>query len=112
MVSDCLIYLAAPTAAAPTPPLDLGTAQIDQIIGVEGHAIAGVYQIGVARRNEITMDGMTIAPLGRLGLAGSTPQPIGGGRVAITDDFALRGDDVNPVVKALRSSGIEVTFVP
>ena len=104
--------LAAPTAAAATPPLDLDTAQIDQIIGAKGHANAGVYQIGVVRREEITMDGMAIAPAGPMGLAtGVNFQPTGGGKAATTGDFVLTGDEVNPVVKALRLSGIEVTAI-
>lgn len=104
--------LAAPTTATATPPLDLDTAQIDQIIGAKGHANAGVYQIGVARRDEITMDGMAIAPAGPMGLAtGINFQPTGGGKAAITGDFVLTGDEVNPVLKALRLSGIEVTAI-
>jgi hypothetical protein len=36
-------------------------------------------------------------------------QPIGGGKAAITGDFVLTGDEVNPVIVALRKHGIEVT---
>ena len=36
-------------------------------------------------------------------------QPTGGGKAAITGDFVLTGDEVNPVIKALRANGIEVT---
>ena len=36
-------------------------------------------------------------------------QPTGGGKAAITGDFVLTADEVNPVIKALRSNGIEVT---
>src|SRR5215468_3786756 len=36
-------------------------------------------------------------------------QPTGGGKAAITGDFVLTGEEVNPVIKALRSNGIEVT---
>ena len=38
-------------------------------------------------------------------------QPTGGGKAAITGDFVLLGKEVNPVMKALRQSGIEVTAV-
>ena len=38
-------------------------------------------------------------------------QPTGGGKAAITGDFVLTADEVNPVIKALRSNGIEVTAV-
>jgi hypothetical protein len=36
-------------------------------------------------------------------------QPTGNGRAAITGDFVMTADEVNPVIKALRSNGIEVT---
>jgi hypothetical protein len=38
-------------------------------------------------------------------------QPTGDGKAAITGDFVLTGDEVNPVIRALRSNGIEVTAV-
>ena len=33
----------------------------------------------------------------------------GGGKAAVTGDFVLTADEVNPVIKTLRSNGIEVT---
>jgi Domain of Unknown Function (DUF1259) len=38
-------------------------------------------------------------------------QPTGGGKAATTGDFALTGTEVNEVVRALRSNGIEVTAI-
>jgi Domain of Unknown Function (DUF1259) len=38
-------------------------------------------------------------------------QPTGGGKAAITGDFVLIAKEVNPVVKALRDNGIEVTAI-
>jgi hypothetical protein len=38
-------------------------------------------------------------------------QPTGGGKAAITGDFVLIASEVNPVLKALREHGIEVTAV-
>jgi hypothetical protein len=105
--------LAAPApAAAPPPAIDLDTAQLDQIIGVKGNANAGVYQFGVPRRDPVTEGGMQIAPAGPMGVATAIGfQPTGGGKAAITGDFVLTGEEVNPVVKALRESGIEVTAI-
>jgi hypothetical protein len=98
------------TAAAPPPAIDLDTAQLDQIIGVKGQANGGVYQFGVPRRDPVTMDGMAVAPAGPLGVAtGIGFQPTGGGNAAITGDFVMIASEVNPVIKALRSGGIEVT---
>ena len=36
-------------------------------------------------------------------------QPTGGGKCAITGDFVSTAMEVNPVIKAFRDSGIEVT---
>ena len=99
-------------ASASPPTIDLDTAQLDQIIGAKGQANGGVYQMGVPRRDPISENGMQIAPAGPMGLATAINfQPTGGGKAAITGDFVLTGDEVNPVIKALRANGIEVTAI-
>jgi Domain of Unknown Function (DUF1259) len=104
--------LSMPAAAAPSPAVDLDTAQLDQIMGAKGQANGGVYQFNVPRRDAVTMDGMAITPPAPLGAAiGINFQPTGGGRAAITGDFVLTNDEVNPVIKALRTNGIDVTAV-
>jgi hypothetical protein len=105
--------LAAPAAAAAAPPaIDLDTAQLDQIIGVKGNANSGVYQFAVPRRDPVTEGGMQIAPAGIMGVATAIGfQPTGGGKAAITGDFVMTGEEVNPVIKALRDNGIEVTAI-
>jgi Domain of Unknown Function (DUF1259) len=51
-----------------------------------------------------------LMPGGPLGVATAINfQPTGNGKAAITGDFVLIGDEVNPVIKALRQNGIEVT---
>ena len=99
-----------PPAAAPTPApaIDLDTAQLDQIIGAKGRANGGVYQFNVPRRDPITESGMTVPTA--MGSANAINfQPTGGGKAAITGDFVITGDEVNPMLKALRANGIEVT---
>jgi len=104
--------LAPPSPPASQPAIDLDTAQLDQIIGVKGTANGGVYQFGVPRRDAIKEGGMEIAPAGPMGVATAINfQPTGGGKAAITGDFVLTGEEVNPVIKALRTSGIEVTAI-
>jgi hypothetical protein len=104
--------LATPAPAGAPPSIDLDTAQLDQIIGVKGVATGGVYQFGVPRRDPVTDDGMQIAPAGPLGVATAINfQPTGGGKAAITGDFVMIGEEVNPVIKALRENGIEVTAI-
>jgi hypothetical protein len=104
--------LAPPAAPASQPAIDLDTAQLDQIIGVKGNANGGVYQFGVPRRDPVNEGGMQIAPAGPMGVATAINfQPTGGGKAAITGDFVLTGEEVNPVIKALRQNGIEVTAI-
>jgi hypothetical protein len=101
--------LTAPAGGAP-PPIDLDTAQLDQIIGAKGQNNGGVYQFAVPRRDPISEGGMQLAPSGPMGVAEAIGfQPTGGGKAAITGDFVLTADEVNPVIRALRSNGIEVT---
>lgn len=96
--------------ASPPPAIDLDTAQLDQIVGVKGQANGGVYQFNVPRQGPITEAGMQLSPVGPMGVAiGINFQPTGGGKAAITGDFVLTGDEVNPVITALRTHGIEVT---
>jgi Domain of Unknown Function (DUF1259) len=97
-------------SAAPLPAVDLDTAQLDQIIGVKGQANSGVYQFNVPRRDAVTEEGMQLSPVAAMGVAiGINFQPTGGGKAAVTGDFVLTSDEVNPVIMALRSHGIEVT---
>lgn len=104
--------LGEPAAVAPPPTVDLDTARLDEIIGAKGQANGGVYQFNVPRSDPITESGMPLSPVGPLGLAiGINFQPTGGGKAAITGDFVLMADEVNPVIKALRSNGIDVTAV-
>jgi hypothetical protein len=102
--------LTAPTPPASQPRIDLDTSQLDQIIGAKGQANGGVYQFGVPRRDPVSEHGVRLDPAGPMGVATAINfQPTGGGKAAITGDFVLTGDEVNDVVKALRSNGIEVT---
>jgi hypothetical protein len=99
-----------PPAAAPTPApaIDLDTAQLDQIIGAKGQANGGVYQFNVPRRDPITESGIAVPTA--MGSANAINfQPTGEGKAAITGDFVITGDEVNPMIKVLRANGIEVT---
>jgi Domain of Unknown Function (DUF1259) len=104
--------LATPAAAGPATQIDLDTAQLDQLIGVKGQPNGGVYQFNVPRREPIKQNDMVMAPVGPMGVAIAINfQPTGGGKAAITGDFVLTNDEVNPVIKALRANGIDVTAV-
>ena len=106
---------AAPAANPSSADIGIDTKQIDQIMGQNGKVNGGVYQFSIARADEIADSGMmpdghkmTIPPA--MGVAQAINfQPSGGGNVAITGDFVLIASEVNPVIKALRENGIEVT---
>jgi uncharacterized protein DUF1259 len=114
-IHDALAVSKTPlTAAAPPaqpPAIDLDTAQIEQIIGAKGANNGGVFAVNVPRRDPVTEQGMAVgAPI----MGGATAinfQPTGGGKAAITGDFALTGTEVQDVLRALRSNGIEVTAI-
>jgi hypothetical protein len=98
------------TTATAQPAVDLDTAKLDQIIGVKGNAVGGVYQFGVPRREPATESGMPVSgPLG--GANAINFQPTGSGKAAITGDFLVTGNEVNPLIRALRAGDIEVTAI-
>jgi hypothetical protein len=100
----------APSSAPPTQSLDFDTAQLDQIMGVKGQANGGVYQFNVPRREPIRESGMVVPTA--MGSANAVNfQAMGNGRAAITGDFVIVGDEVNPLIRALRANGIEVTAI-
>ena len=104
--------LAAPASGATAPASDLDVAQLDQAIGAKGQTNGGIVQYSVPRADAVSEMGETLSPPGPLGVAtGINFQPTGSGKAAITGDFVLLGSEVNPVVRALRSNGIEVTAV-
>jgi hypothetical protein len=98
------------SSSAPAPAVDLDTAQLDQIIGVKGQANGGVYQFSVPRRDPVTETGVNVPSA--MGSANAINfQPTGAGKAAITGDFVIAGDEVNPLIRALRANSIEVTAV-
>lgn len=95
-------------AAAPAPVLDLDMAAIDKIIGAKGTQNGAVYQYSIPPAVILSDMGMVIPP--SMGTAHVINfQPTGGGKTAITGDFTLQADEVNPVVRAFRDNGIDVT---
>jgi hypothetical protein len=101
----------SPAAASTAPPpVDLDTTQLDQVIRVKGQANGGVYQFNVPRIEPVTEGGVSIPPA--MGSANSINfQSTGGGKAAVTGDFVVTGEEVNPLIRALRSNGIEVTAI-
>jgi Domain of Unknown Function (DUF1259) len=66
--------------------------------------------IALPRREPIREGELMVVPAGPMGVATSISfQPTGGSTAAITGDFVLAANEVNPVIKALRENEIEVT---
>jgi hypothetical protein len=88
----------------------LDTAKLYAIMRIRGTPNGGVYQFGVPRRDPIMESGMQVN--GALGGAnGIGFQPIGDGKAAITGDFLVTGNEVNPLIRELRAGDIEVTAI-
>jgi hypothetical protein len=111
-IHDALLLSKTPftagTASTQTQDLGIDTKQLDQLMGQSGKVNGGVYQYSIPRAEAITDNGMEVPP--SMGVATAINfQPTGGGKTAITGDFVLTAGEVNPVIKALRDNGIEVT---
>ena len=97
-------------ASSASEALGIDQKKIEDALGHSGKVNGGILQIGVARAEVITEDAMVIPP--SMGVATAVNfQPTGNGKAAITGDFVLLAKEVNPVMKALRENGIEVTAV-
>ncbi len=97
-----------PPAVSAAPPVDLDTMQLAQVLGVHGRANGGVYQVGVPRAGDVTLDGVVVPPA--MGVATAINLQATGATTAVaTGDFVLIASEVNPVARALRANGIAVT---
>jgi hypothetical protein len=97
-----------PAAAAAGAAFQLDTARLASALGYTGKVTGGVYQVSVPRAEPVRMAGMEIPPA--MGVATALNfQPTGSGKAAITGDFVLTAEEVNPVIRSLRDGGIAVT---
>lgn len=101
--------LTAPAGTAPAAPsIELDTAAIDQALGHKGKISGGVYQVSIPRAEAVKADGQEV-PEAMGSATAISFQPTGNGKAAIAGDFVLEPNEVNPVLRALRANGIEVT---
>jgi uncharacterized protein DUF1259 len=100
---------AGPAPTAPGgPPFALDTAALARTLQRTGTVNGGVWQVSVARAEPVRAEGMEIPPA--MGVATAINfQPTGNGKAAITGDFVLTADEVNPVLRTLEQQGIAVT---
>lgn len=101
-------FEAAASPAGEPPKLAFDTAQVDEALGAQGKNNGGIYQFSIPRADHIKAGGMAVAPA--MGTANAINfEPTGDGKAAISGDFVAEGREVEPLLKALQSNGIEVT---
>jgi hypothetical protein len=90
------------------PKIDFDTAQVEEALGAHGKNNGGVYQFSIPKAKAIQAGGATVAPA--MGVAHAVNfQPTGAGKAAITGDIVATAKEVEPLLRALQSNGIEVT---
>jgi hypothetical protein len=99
-----------PAETSDKPSFSFDTAKVEAEIGSKGRPNGGVYQFGIPRSDAIKMEGMALPPAMGVAIAINF-QPTGEGKAAITGDFVAAASEVQPLIKALRDSGIEVTAI-
>jgi hypothetical protein len=99
---------AAPAAASAEIPFD--TKAVDAVIGYKGKPSGTVLQYSIPRAEPVRDSEMDVPEAMGSAIAINF-QPTGGNKAAITGDFVLAAKEVNPVLRALRTHGIEVTAV-
>src|SRR3954453_6320122 len=101
---------AKPSPDAGTQGATLDTAAIERALGRKGTANGKVPQGSVPRAGPVADGGMAVPPA--MGSAEAINfQAAGEGEAAATGDFVLTAEQVNPVLRALREHGIEVTAI-
>jgi hypothetical protein len=98
----------APANPAAEAAFGLDTALLASALGYSGKINGGVYQVSVPRAEPVRVGGLEVPPA--MGVATVLNfQMTGGGKAAITGDFVLTADEVNPVIRSLRDGGVDVT---
>lgn len=95
-------------AVGELPKIEFNTAQVDEILDARGKNNGGVYQFSIPLAETIKADGEIISPA--MGVAHVINfQPTGEGKAAVAGDMVVTAKGVEPLLKTLQSSGIEVT---
>lgn len=97
--------LTAPAVQSQTKNIDWS--KVTAILGTTGKQNGLLLQYAFPRNEKLTESGMEMPP--SMGMATSINFQMAGNRTAITGDFVLLADEVNPVIKALTENGIMPT---
>lgn len=96
------------TTQVKSPTRKLDWSKVTAILGT-GKENGTLLQYGFPRNEKLTESGMEMPP--SMGMATSINFQMDGNKAAITGDFVLLADEVNPVVKALTENGITPTAI-
>lgn len=98
-----------PPPPAPSKPvkLELDTAGIDAALGARGTGYGPIYTTAFLRREAVHESGRLL-PRGLAATTAINFQPLGGGRAAVSGDFAMTAREVQDALAALRRGGVRI----
>jgi hypothetical protein len=100
-----------PPAAAPAvAPADFDTAKLAEIVGHKGDQSGAVYKITIGR-DDLKLTEMGAPINARMGLNTWAAFVGTNDKAAIAGDVAMLANEVQPVLKALRSNGLDVVSI-
>src|SRR5947207_2783841 len=101
---------AAPAAPAAAPATTIDTAKLAQIVGTQGEQSGAVYKITIGR-DELKLTEMGAPINARMGLNTWAAFVGTNDNAAVAGDVAMRSEEVQPVLKALRTNGLDVVAI-
>ena len=109
-IKSVLAVTATPlTAPAAQTQPNIDWSKVTAILGATGKQNGMLLQYSFPRNEKLTENGMEMPP--SMGMATAINFQMDGSRAAITGDFVLLADEVNPVIKALTENGITPTAI-
>ncbi len=105
LVTGTPLVAAQPQSQAEKPDWS----KVEAILGTSGKQNGKLLQYGFPRNERLTEGGMEMPSY--IGMATAINFQMEGNKAAITGDFVLLADEVNPVLKALTENGIAVTAI-
>jgi hypothetical protein len=100
----------APATASAPPPFPFDAAALNKIVGIEGEKLGSVYKFTIGR-DDLHLTEMGAAINARMGLNSWAAFAGTDADAQIAGDIAMRESEVNSVLKALRSHGLNVVAI-
>lgn len=108
-IKSVLAITSTPLAPPPsnTQTTNVDWSKVEAILGTTGKHNGILLQYSFPRKEKLKESGMTMPPY--IGMATAVNFQKDGDRAAITGDFVLLADEINPVIKILVENGITPT---